>query len=483
MRVANGTDRTVLDGYQQRMISGGALLRQNRVADAQAEFKVALEQKPDDKKALGLLGLTYFRMNEFRDALPVYEKLVVLSPNDAALRLNLGLVKLKLGDTPGAIIELVASRELDPGQKNTVNYLGLAYARDGQYGLAYQAFIRAGEDALVEEMASHLSIDECKRLREEVEAGMRGEAPPEPEPEPEPEAEAEAKTEAEPDAAAEAEPEAEGGVVVIEAQSEASAAAEAAQVDGIVSAVSRSEVSQAVKLVRPSAGAEADISTVPGHVAPRPLSEFATSRLIRPEDGHFALEIAAGGVLVIKVDGRIMSRTEGVIVSHTGLSYEPATRRVRGRPTEESLGSDGRKIFIIGGKGHMVASPLGEEFTAVILDDDILYLRETLVFAFEEQLRWENGRVPGASPPIPMIQFRGDGCVAFRTKKPLLSVKLGPDRVLYVDSATLVGWVGRVIPRMAAPAAGGDSSTTFVECTGEGVILLEDIDSEQSDTP
>ena len=61
-----------------------------------------------------------------------------------------------------------------------------------------------------------------------------------------------------------------------------------------------------------------------------------------------------------------------------------------------------------------------------------------------------------------------------RSKKPLLSVKLAPDKVLYVDADSLAGWIGRVVPRLVTPAAGGKSSAPFVECTGEGVVLLEE---------
>ena len=56
-------------------------------------------------------------------------------------------------------------------------------------------------------------------------------------------------------------------------------------------------------------------------------------------------------------------------------------------------------------------------FTAVTLDDDILYLREDLVFAFEASLRWENGNVPGLRGKLPVVQFRGDGAVALRAVK------------------------------------------------------------------
>ena len=53
-------------------------------------------------------------------------------------------------------------------------------------------------------------------------------------------------------------------------------------------------------------------------------------------------------------------------------------------------------MFQVTGQGHLLAAPLGGQFTAVTLDDDIFYLREDLVFAFEPVLRWENGHVPGS---------------------------------------------------------------------------------------
>jgi hypothetical protein len=31
-----------------------------------------------------------------------------------------------------------------------------------------------------------------------------------------------------------------------------------------------------------------------------------------------------------------------------------------------------------------------------------------------------------------------------------------------------------VVPRVVAPAAGGEASMPFVECTGEGVVMLEE---------
>jgi uncharacterized protein (AIM24 family) len=234
-------------------------------------------------------------------------------------------------------------------------------------------------------------------------------------------------------------------------------------------------ITQAVHRAEPAQSAQAAaLKVAAGHEAPRSLSEFATSRLIRPEDGEHPFELAAGGELIVRVGGRVMSRTEHVVVSGGDLGYEPATKRVRGEVTDRVFGDEEHKLFVVTGEGFLVAAPGGGVFTAVALDDDILYIRENLVFAFEEVLSWENGNVPGSQSKIKVVQFRGSGCVALRSRRPLSGVKLATERILYVDADVLAGWVGRVVPRLAPPVAGGAASATFVECSGEGVVLIED---------
>jgi uncharacterized protein (AIM24 family) len=234
-------------------------------------------------------------------------------------------------------------------------------------------------------------------------------------------------------------------------------------------------LTQAVALAVPSAAAGGAGTRVGiGQIAPLPLTELATARLIRPDDGDAPFEIGAGGVLIVRVDERVLSRTEEVVVSCGDLAFEPATRRVRGAATGEIFGDGDKNLFIVTGKGYLVAAAAGQVFTAVALDEDILYLRETLVFAFEDQLRWENGNVPGSNGQMHVVQFRGTGCVVVRSRRPLLSLKLKAERVVYVEASVLAGWIGRVVPRLVTPAAGGKSSAPFVECAGEGVVLIED---------
>jgi hypothetical protein len=45
--------------------------------------------------------------------------------------------------------------------------------------------------------------------------------------------------------------------------------------------------------------------------------------------------------------------------------------------------------------------------------------------------------------------------------------------VLLVDARRLAGWIGRVIPRAVVSPVGGPMGEVCVECTGEGVVLID----------
>ncbi|MBI4508162.1 MAG: tetratricopeptide repeat protein [Deltaproteobacteria bacterium] len=431
--------------YLQHLARGGELLRAERMEEARAQFDAALALKPSDSKVLNLLGLTSFRLGEYGNALGIYNDLVVRQPEDPALRLNLGLVHLKMGEVGEAIRELTRARELDPNQLRTFGYLGLAYARNGEYASAREAFLKAGQEDLAREMEQYLAP------APEGSAGDNGAS-----------SGAQARASDEDEGVPVDESLSVGSSDILEERQDSSSPAR----DGIVQAAVR-----AAKLLDPE---EAVVGAGEGHSLPVTVTAFATSRLIRPDDGNLPFELAAGGTLIVRVRGRVVTRTEGVLASGGALSYEPAVKRVRGRMTEEPLGSEARPMFSVSGEGHLVASPRGGRFTALQLVDDILYLREEHVYAFEERLRWENGGIPGAGGQINVLQFRGEGFVALRTRRSPLSIKLSEDRVLYVDADVLVGWIGRVVPRVVAGATSGDSSAPFVECTGEGVVLLDE---------
>lgn len=426
--------------YVQHLTKGGELLRADKLPEARAELERANQLRPGDQRILNLLGLACFRLGDYTRARTIYNDLVGRQPEDAALRLNLGLVFLKMGAADDAIRELAKAKELDPKGGRTDGYLGLAYARKGEFAKARDAFKAAGQDELVREMEEELR---------KADAGgpTNGKS-------------------AEPAAAVQEALDETSGPVL-------DPSAVGAEIEEETTGAERMPDAQDTS-AEAARSAAATVAEAEGHRAPIPVSAFAVARLIRPDDGDLPFELAAGGTLIVRVRGRLMARTEGIIVTGGELAYEAAVKRVRGRLTEEPFGSESRPLFIVSGTGHLIVAPNGNTFTALELQDDIVYLREDFVFAFEEHLGWENGHVPGSAASIDVVQFRGAGCVVMRTRKAPITVKLAPDKLLLVDANVLAGWIGRVVPRVVTPAGGGESSVPFVECSGEGVVLLEE---------
>jgi hypothetical protein len=507
-------DREAVD---QAVARGSELLRQGQLEEAQKAFRAALLIDDNNPRVLALLGLAYFRAGQFAQARPIYEQLVERAPTDASHRLNLGLVYLKLGDAENAIGSLEASRALDPSQGRAVSYLGLAYARAGRYAEAYRSFLLAGQQELAQEIEINLTPAERDGIHAQLSRAAGGveprTRPPKDPPKPASQAalpvpEHTGAVEPPPDSARASMPE-------IQIAHAAEAARDDGEVDNTDAALAehdgpagepaapateitaprmtdslqfvlpqseavprpatgQSMISRAVEAASPSSASSGTGARVGrGSTPPVPLSQLATELLVRPDDGDEPLEVTAAGALIIRVRDRVLTRLDGIHVTGGELDYEPAMRRSRGHQTDEQFDFGGSRMHVVSGNGYLIAVPGDKKFTAVSLDDDIFYLREDLVFAFEATLRWENGNVPGLRGKLPVVQFRGDGAVALRTAEPLVRVKLPAQDVLLVAAMRLAGWIGRVIPRAVVPPTDGPMGEVCVECTGEGVVLID----------
>jgi hypothetical protein len=463
------------EAIEQAVVRGSELLKQGKLEEAQKAFRAALLLDGDNARVLALLGLAHFRGNQFEQARAIYEDLVERAPTDASHRLNLGLVFLKLGDGAKAINSLEASRALDPRQGRAVSYLGLAYARAGRYAEAYRSFLLAGQTELASEIEANLTPAErdgihAQLARSGMDVSTRSsagipvpEAPSRPTPPPAPRTTTPTgpPSRPTPDPAAPLLPSSEIGA---DRMSESLQFVLPTRVGP-----APASISAAVAGASPSSAA----ITPPKPTGPIPLSQLATDDLVRPDDGEDIFEIGPSGALVIRVKERVMTRLDGVHLTGGDLAFEPAQRRSRGHQTEQRFDHGGAQLHSVTGQGYLLAVPGKRTFTAVMLDDDIFYLREDLVFAFQATLRWENGNVPGLRGRLPVVQFRGDGAVALRTDAPLVRVKLPPAGVVFVDATRLAGWIGRVIPRAVVPPAGSPMGDVCVECTGEGVVLVD----------
>ena len=330
-------------------------------------------------RARNLRGLFLFRAARYDEALAVYLELCATYPNDAALRLNLGLVELRMGRHAEAAENLKRVVAAEPDNARAQGYLGLALMRAGELGQARDAFHRAGQEELarqVEERMAHLGEEavaariDLRRAANEGERILDGEQP--------------------------------FGAVELEVP------------------VDEAKRGGAWQLRVP--GERPPLAGARGTTA-RPVasSRSCCRRRCRwrrsPRRGCCARARWASrsrspraACWCVRVDGKLPTRTFGAIASSGQLTFEPLTRRVRGQPTDEPFGDGADAMFFAIGHGLVVVAPRGARFTALALADDIVYVRESSLFAFEESLHWENGRVPGGGPDsMRVVQFRGTG--------------------------------------------------------------------------
>ncbi|HEX2568457.1 MAG TPA: tetratricopeptide repeat protein, partial [Polyangia bacterium] len=342
-----------------------------------------------DVRVRNLLGLVHFRAGRLAEARDIYQDLVAGDPEDPGLRLNLGLVELRLGRYREAVAHLALVTEKEPRNQRARGYLGLALLRSGDLAGARRAFLEAGQGDLARQVEDRIPPGMVEALegsalavRHIAEDGLR----------------------------AVEEQELPFASVETERRGVSEGPAAGAATDSGWQVRRSGEVAPEVAPPAPAAPAP------PPHPIellrvdlPVPMTEFATQRLVPRGLYGEPFGLTERGMLIIRVDGQLSSRATGAVLSTGQMTFEPLYRRERGRFTEDLFGGEADGLSRVSGKGLILVAPQGQRFTALSLQNDILYLREPSVYAFEDSLHWENGRVPGGAGWYPLVQFRGSG--------------------------------------------------------------------------
>jgi len=121
------------NNLEPRLSAGLLLEKSNRFADAEHEYKQALDTDPACIDALTGMANIYMRGNRFSDAAEVLQKLVALHPNDAAAHMQLGRVLAAEGKKEEAIPELQTAIELEPNDPAVGQDLADLYAATKKY--------------------------------------------------------------------------------------------------------------------------------------------------------------------------------------------------------------------------------------------------------------------------------------------------------------------------------------------------------------
>ncbi|MGA9521821.1 MAG: tetratricopeptide repeat protein [Myxococcaceae bacterium] len=480
--------------FHQNLYKGGELLAAGKVIEAKDYLERAHALKPKNEKGQNLLGLAYFKLGLFDRAAEIYEALVRENPVDPTLRVNLGLVYLKTNALARAIREFETSCDLAPDHKKAHNYLGLALAQLGNYAEAKEHFIAAGSDAMAEKMERALSGEATglHRMPAEIEQQVLQErAPASAQPPAEELTEAIEEVEVEVTEGADADWGAQ-----FDAATAASEPSEPPPADDVEIRFAEDEGPTALGLEQAASNAAEEsvvvtLDNVPVSEAQpaaevHPLAPMATSGIMPLTDVGPALDVLRAAVVApfeirdgsvaISVGHELMTRIDGLLLSTGQVQFEPELKRFRGRSTEQPFGEGLVRMMRATGHGVLVLSaPEKQVFVALELAGESAYFREDHVFAFEEPVAFENGRVPSEEiGDLDLVHLRGNGQVLLKLPGALRSHQIRMDQPSTVPLARLVGWYGNLTPRLVSIAheESGALVAGGVELSGEGFVLF-----------
>ncbi|APR75308.1 TPR repeat protein [Minicystis rosea] len=454
---------------------GSELLQDNRVHDAKAELEQALSLQPSDPKGQDLLGIVYFRLGLYPRAISIYEQLIKLHPDAIEPRINLALSYLKTGQAAPARFELEKVVEQSPGHSRAWGYLGLAFQRLGDYERASYAFQAGGHDGMARrliEMAASggaLSIQpeppaptkaEMRRAADEalVEIDRNGDAPFR--------------------SAEIAAPDAEEAVRSIRSHSGPWSAIEPGKelparppLLPSIPPADGTRIGAPVSISDPAPASLRALATPPR----RPADLARDALLLFPRD--LPISLHASGMVLVQAQSGFSTRLELVrSMAGGGQTSTILQRRARGRLLDEPLGGPASPLVELTGKVELVLGPaVGRRLAIVALDEDALYLREDALAGFESTIGWENGRLPvGDGDALPMVQLRGPGAVVATLPERLASVEVIEGRSTSVRGGSVLGWIGRVVPRALVASEAPAGVRGFVAFAGEGMVLLDE---------
>ncbi len=452
--------------FDRALSLGTEALQRGDAEDARVVLDKALRYKPRNQRARNLLGLSLFKLGELEKAESIYRGLIEDHPADPTLRVNLGLVFLKAGASADAVRCFETALDLAPEHQKAQNYLGLALAQKGEHARAREWFRKAGNVAMAERMVQALA---ASPLREVAQVA------------------AEKMDEARPFTSAVSEPvtvlaqRAGPGAKAWVATQPATAAAPPLAQNLSPTPLGRIGMPHAPSPeVAPAANpveAAHEAGPVPERnefEQPSALAAYTNTRRLSVPSSEGGFGIGPTEVLV-QVRGEMLTRLDGLVASWGSLAMKPELKRFRGKATDKPFGEGARRMLRALGEGRYVISREGRHFTALELADEPAYFREEILFAFEETILFENGRVPSkVGQDLHLVHLRGRGKLLLVTSGIPRSVEVVKGEPLRIPMDQLVGWHGPLIqPRLVPIVEEAPELGVALELAGEGRALVD----------
>ena len=438
--------------FRRLLAQGGEAAARGELEQARDALEDALAYRSHDPQVLGLLGQVFYRLARYDDAAIAWQRLVDDNPVEPGARVNLGLAWLKARHYKEAIKQLKVALDLNPDHRKAAGYLGLAWLELGRPGPARQWFLQAGSEQMVARcdqlLAAPAEATAPPAAGPDVETSFSGSLPPEPEAPP----------------AGEWADERLDEVVADTSPAPAPAFAEAVAEPPPLSPSPASTPPASTSPASPRGSGQVEAGGL------LTLAGFAAARAVQGPVGQ--VFVAEGATLTVNVHGELLCRLVGLAAWRGELAFSAEVKRFRGRATEKPFGEPPEQMHRVVGDGLVVLRAAGRLFTVLELGGEAGYFREAVVFGFQEQVAFENGRLPSPSGGLDLVHLRGHGRLVLVTRGEPVAVEVTQASPVHVPLQSLVGWTGALAPRIAPLLVSG-ADAEAVEISGVGRVLVD----------
>jgi Flp pilus assembly protein TadD len=127
-------------GESAFITAAGTFSKEGKWAQAVSEYRLALQQDPDNPSTLNDLGVALAKTGDLNGAIDSYRRAAALAPGLAAVQDNLAVALEKKGDFRTALREFRSAVEAEPGDLQAHQNLGLALENQGDLGGAVREY-------------------------------------------------------------------------------------------------------------------------------------------------------------------------------------------------------------------------------------------------------------------------------------------------------------------------------------------------------
>lgn len=431
-------------GFYYHLFRASDLLEEGKAAEASDELEQALALQPDNREALALLAAALYKQERHEEAINAYRQLIEANPEEATLRVNLALVLIKADELDAAEFELQKALEFGGESKRLHGYLGLVYSKKNEYEKALIAFNKAGSSKMVAEM------EELIRRRQ------KGLSAPE----------------AAPNAASD-------GVKIEDEKS-----VESAVVRNVNAAVEQSQ-SQAIdaaqrrrRLLRIAPETPTESAGAEGEPAPRAGAAVGPVRVPLVREGAGALRLESPCLLRVRPGSGVIADLSDVALQQGEIEAEALNKRFKGKSTKSTFGSPESPLCRVDGSGVLLLRPTRRRLSLFeVGPGDKAFLLESALYAFTTTLTWENGRIGTSETGIvDLVTLHGEGVFVLATEGEIAEVRI-EDAEFLVSAQRLVGWLGKLLPRVIAPPDGPMARhAPLIRFKGSGRLILAGVE-------